>query len=490
MEETTLDLRDIIKTLKKRRKLILNTFLFFVITAIIISFLISPTYEAETALRVKQPKGLANSLLGDLPMGNPTGTKQLMSTYAEMLKSRTVIQEVIDKTQADKEEPPTYEAMLQRITTQPVKDTEILDIKVLAKSQEEAQTVANTLVQVFLDRLTELVRSEQSRVREFIGGRMKESKQELEQAENILQKYKYEQKIVSPSDESKAMVDKLAVIDKLDADNKIALASAQATVNSTNQQLRQQKPGFIADSPLIQQYKGKLAELEVQLVSESQNYTNKHPKVVALQAAIAETKAKLNEEITRVVNAEAPSMNPIHQGLLQTQLQAEAEIAVDTARKQAIDKIMAEGEQQIVKLPAKEQGLVKVMRDANVAQEIYIMLAKRYEEARISEVMEPTDVQIIDKAITPEKPIKPKKLLNTVIAAILGIFVGIGLAFLSEYLNKTIRTTDDVKQYLDLPVLGSIPDFDSDVRQPSAGWFQRINNILFTRKSHHNRKHQ
>ncbi|CQR70546.1 Tyrosine-protein kinase etk [Sporomusa ovata DSM 2662] len=484
MEETTLDLRDVIKTLKKRRKLIINTFLFFVITAIVVSFLIPPTYEAETALRIKQPKGLADSLLGDLPTGNPMGTKQLMSTYAEILKSRTVIQEVIDKTQTDKEELPTYEDFLKRITTQPVKDTEILDVKVQAKSQEEAQTVANTLVQVFLDRLTSLVRSEQSRVREFIGSRMKESKQELEQAENLLQKYKYEQKIVSPSEESKAMVEKLADIDKLAAENKVALASAQAKKGSTSQQIGQQKPGFIADSLLIQQYKGKLADLEVQLVSESQNYTDKHPKVIALQAAIAETNAKLNEEITRVVNAEAPSMNPIHQGLLQTELQAEAEIAVAAARKQAIDKIMAEREQQIVKLPAKEQGLVKVMRDANVAQEIYIMLAKRYEEARISEVMEPTDVQIIDEAIFPDEPIKPKKLLNTVIAAILGIFVGVGLAFLSEYMNKTIRTTDDVKQYLDLPVLGSIPDFDSDVRQPSASWVTRFSNLIGSKRRH------
>lgn len=482
MEETTLDLRDIIKTLKKRRKLIANTFLLFVITAVVISFLIPPTYEAETTIRIKQPKGLANSLLGDLPTGNPMGTKQQMSTYAEILKSRTVVQQMIDKTQADKEEPPTYEEMLKRITTQPVKDTEILNVKVQAKSQEEAQNVANTLVQVFLERLTDLVRSEQSKVREFIGGRMQESKQELEKAENLLQKYKYEQKIVSPSDESKAMIDKLSTIDKLAADNKVALASAQAKMNSANQQLGQQKPGFIADSPLIQQYKAKLADLEVQLVSLSQKYTSKHPDVIALQAGISETNTKLNEEISRVVNAEAPSMNPIHQGLLQSQLQAEAEIAVCTARQQAINKILAEGEQQIVKLPAKEQGLVKVMRDANVAQEIYIMLAKRYEEARISEVMEPTDVQIIDKAIIPEKPIKPKKLLNTVIAAILGIFVGIGLAFLSEYMNKTIRTAEDVKQYLDLPVLGSIPDFNSDTRPQNAGWFQRINNLFNSNK--------
>nr|WP_255710871.1 GNVR domain-containing protein [Pelosinus baikalensis] len=124
---------------------------------------------------------------------------------------------------------------------------------------------------------------------------------------------------------------------------------------------------------------------------------------------------------------------------------------------------MTSSEQDLNKLPAKEQGLAKVMRDANVNQEIYIMLAKRHEEARISEAMQPTDVQIIDVAIAPEKPISPKKTLNVVIAAILGLFVGTGIAFLLEYMNKTVRNADDVQQYLDLPVLGSIPDFDSKV---------------------------
>jgi capsular polysaccharide biosynthesis protein len=90
------------------------------------------------------------------------------------------------------------------------------------------------------------------------------------------------------------------------------------------------------------------------------------------------------------------------------------------------------------------------------------MLAKRHEEARISEVMQPTDVQIVDTAIAPEKPIKPKKLLNVVIAAILGIFAGTAWAFLQEYLNKSIRTAEDVQYYLGLPVLGSIPDFEGE----------------------------
>ena len=102
----------------------------------------------------------------------------------------------------------------------------------------------------------------------------------------------------------------------------------------------------------------------------------------------------------------------------------------------------------------------RVMRDALVAQEIYSMLAKRYEEARISEVMQPTDAQVVNPAVEPDQRIRPRRTLNVAIAAILGLFCGLGAAFFLEYMNRTIRTTDDVKEYLGLPVLGAIPDIE------------------------------
>ena len=461
MEETTIDLKDILKTIKKRGKLIASIFCGTVILAVVVSLLMPPTYEGETNLRIKQPKGLANSLLADLPMGNTGATKQLMSTYAEILKSRTVVQVVIDATQSGKEVVPTYEEMLKRITTLTVKDTEILKVKVKASSPEEAKLVTNLLVDTFNDRMTYLVRSEQTSIREFIGERLKESKKELEQAEKLLGDYKREQKIVAPEEETKAMVEKFAAIDKMGAENTVAIVSAQASLATARQQLSMEKPGFVADSPLIQQYKGNLAELEVKAVSLAASFTDKHPEVIATQAAINETKGKLRQEISAVISANAPSMNPIHQGLIQSQIQSEVEIAARGAQKQAIQSILNTSQQELNSLPAKEQGLTKVMRDAAVNQEIYIMLAKRHEEARISEVMQPTDVQVIDVAIEPDKPISPKKTLNVVIAAILGLFIGLATAFILEYMNKTIRTAEDVQHYLELPVLGSIPDFDS-----------------------------
>ena len=130
MNETTLDIRQIVKTLKKRKGLIGKIFFLFVVVAAVVSMLIPPTYEGELLLRVKQPKGLANSLLGDIAGGSPLATKQLMSTYAEILKSRVVVEKTIaeNKIGLDKDDKDAklakYQDFSPRITTQPVRDTE------------------------------------------------------------------------------------------------------------------------------------------------------------------------------------------------------------------------------------------------------------------------------------------------------------------------------------------------------------------------------
>ncbi|HBS58404.1 MAG TPA: chain-length determining protein, partial [Firmicutes bacterium] len=81
--------------------------------------------------------------------------------------------------------------------------------------------------------------------------------------------------------------------------------------------------------------------------------------------------------------------------------------------------------------------------DVAVAQDIYTMLAKRHEEARISEAMEPATVQIIESAVADSKPIKPNKPLNVLIAAVLGLLTGITYVLLKENLHKSIHTTQN-----------------------------------------------
>ena len=85
------------------------------------------------------------------------------------------------------------------------------------------------------------------------------------------------------------------------------------------------------------------------------------------------------------------------------------------------------------------------------------MLRQRYEEMRITEAMEAANVAVLDPAIVPQNPVKPRKMLNVAIAGFLGIFVGVGLAFVLEFLDTTFKSPDEIESYLGLPILGRMP---------------------------------
>lgn len=88
--------------------------------------------------------------------------------------------------------------------------------------------------------------------------------------------------------------------------------------------------------------------------------------------------------------------------------------------------------------------------------------------SEIQGLMNVDNVKILSTSGIPSSPVSPNIILNTIIAAVVGFLIGVGLAFLREVLDRRIRTEDQVQQILDLPVLGSIPDIDSKVFKSSS----------------------
>ena len=463
--EQTIEFKDIVRIIRKRYKLIVGIFTVAVVLAIIAGLVSNPVFESSATLRIKQKQGLSNSLLSEMP-GGFNMTKELMSTYAEIIKSRSVVNQVIDSTwkpTKSNAKKPVYESFVGNITTTPVRDTQILKVSVKGGSAQIAQERCNTLVEVFTDRLTTLSQIEQKSVREFIAVRLEEIKKDLDKAETNLADYKTINKITSPSDEAKAVMDTLVNLDKIEADNAVKTIASQALLDTANKQLAAEAPGFIASSPLIEQLKGKIADLEVQKMMFLQQYTPKHPQIMATQAAIDEARRNLDHEAERIATANAPSSNVVHTGLLQAKIQAEASSEAGKAQKVAIQSEVDKRMLNLGELPIKEYKLTRLLRDAKVAEQIFVMMSQRYEEARINEVMTPRDLQLVDEAALPLAKISPNNTVNVAIGALLGLCLGVVLAFVFEYLNRTIRTAEDVGYFLKLPVLGQISDYS--VRQ-------------------------
>ncbi|MCG8498937.1 MAG: Wzz/FepE/Etk N-terminal domain-containing protein [Firmicutes bacterium] len=93
-----------------------------------------------------------------------------------------------------------------------------------------------------------------------------------------------------------------------------------------------------------------------------------------------------------------------------------------------------------------------------MAKNIAAKVTEVFKEKAI-ELMDVENVHVIDEAEVPEAPIRSRKVINVVVAAIVGVMIGLGIILLIEYFDDTIKTPEDVQKHLGLPVIGTIPAF-------------------------------
>lgn len=105
---------------------------------------------------------------------------------------------------------------------------------------------------------------------------------------------------------------------------------------------------------------------------------------------------------------------------------------------------------QIISISVEDTNPEKARDIANEIPKAFTKEAKRITKAN--------SVEVIDKAILPKEPVKPNKIMNIAIAAVLGLMIGLFSVFLIEYLDNKIKTPQDVEKQLGLPILGVIPN--------------------------------
>lgn len=115
-------------------------------------------------------------------------------------------------------------------------------------------------------------------------------------------------------------------------------------------------------------------------------------------------------------------------------------------------KVTSQDQTEIIKISVDDQDPAQAQKIANTLADIF--------KDQVKSIMLMDNVQVIDEASLPLRPVKPKKMMNIAIAGIAGVVVGCGIAFMLEYMDNTIKKPEDIDKYLKLPVLGTIPDFE------------------------------
>ena len=114
--------------------------------------------------------------------------------------------------------------------------------------------------------------------------------------------------------------------------------------------------------------------------------------------------------------------------------------------------VQAVGDTEILRIDLVDPNPRRAQILANRVADVFMV--------QIEGIMKIENVSIIDRAIVPAEPFKPRPMLNMAIGTVLGGMLALGLAFVLEYMDNTIKTPDDVQNHMGLPILGGIPHFD------------------------------
>ncbi|MBQ6743550.1 MAG: hypothetical protein IJR05_02190 [Acidaminococcaceae bacterium] len=460
-QEMTIDLLEVANIVKRHIRQIAKVTAGCLVLGCLYLLVAKPVYESEALLRITLPKGIANSPLSGIEGGNVALIQQQMSTMAEVLISQDVVKPIMEEeAKENKDEELKYETYVKRIKTEPVRNTEILKITISGKTPSNAQKTNQRLLDSFMQKITVVGNTEQTKNRKFLEQRIVSAKENLEKAEMELEKFKTEHKLTSPSDSANTSMGRIKSRENELVSNQVALETAQARLAAVDAQLANAGAAS-ADNQTVKQYNEQLVKLEQTRIAYLEKYTEKHPKMMDLNAQIASLKQKVVEETARVANLQAPSDNKVHQELIARKFASQTEVAVAQQKAESLRNALAKDNEDFDKYTALQKEFARLARDASVAKEIHAMLAKRLEEAKIAEVMQQNNVQVVNEPTLPEEPSKPKKIMVLALAALLGFLFSSSYYVLKGLMHPAIRREQDVEIHLGMAVLGCIPDAEA-----------------------------
>jgi len=142
---------------------------------------------------------------------------------------------------------------------------------------------------------------------------------------------------------------------------------------------------------------------------------------------------------------------------IRANIKGELADAVATARNEYNATLQRERNLNSAGAATGSHNLATLESEVTNQRELYNALLTKLKEAEITGQARGPLVEVVEPAAANPSPVRPRKLLNFIVCLFAGLTIGTGLAFLREYLRRTIRTPQDVDDYLQLPVLGLIP---------------------------------
>jgi len=400
----------------------------------------------ETQYKVLQSRTLAEHVIDDLKL----------CRYPEFYKGSLLfglIQVVPDKIpSASDPEPPdrsmdayrnTVRHFIDNIDVSPVRRSNLVELSFYSENAELAARIANQLSTDYIDQNLQVKWDEANKASEWLSGKLVGLKAKLEKSDDALQSYARANSIIFVEEKQNLVNERLKQLQEEYTKAQALRFQKESLYNLVQAGRVQDLPGVLSNG-LIQNLATRLAELERDYAQLTATVKPEYPKAIALKKQID----AMQESLDRQKKALAENIvDDYRSALANEKFLAQA---VDEQKKEVND----------VAEKSIQYNILKREVDAN--KQLYEGLLTRMKEATVSAGLTANNVRIVDTAQVPKAPVKPRVALNLALGIVLGAAFGVGLAFLQEYLDNTLKTPDEVERLLRLPSLGLLPDYSPD----------------------------
>ena len=417
-------------------------------------------YEAtcQVIIETMAPQVLPGSKdVVELGTGSFWANKEFYETQFRIIQSTTVGQRTAEKLGLQYD--PDYAGVVGpnhdlaalgrtiagQLSVKPLKDSRLALITVTDTKPQRAALIANTVADTYieynLDYKLEGARSAMA----WLAEQESDLKHQLEESELKLYQYKKDRNLlaVSLDDKQSMLSQNLANVNAKLTELHIRLlemdAKRKMIERARNNIGEEETLPEIRDKSTIEKLRDTYVQLQKDYADLSSRYGPEHPKMKAIQGQMDSIKKNYEEEVDGVLAAFQKS----YQELLDNE--------------RSLKGLMEQQKREAIELSKIEVQYKPLQRASEQEEKMYGIIASRQKEIDITGPMKTNNVRVLERAIVPGVPVRPRPVQNLFLGLMIGLGTGIALAFGIEALDNTLKTQQDVEQFLGTTVLGLVP---------------------------------
>ncbi|MDX1933048.1 MAG: polysaccharide biosynthesis tyrosine autokinase [Capsulimonadales bacterium] len=459
---TNLTLREYGDILRRRRAIILQTFVIVLVIGILVNLYTPLTYSASARLLTEAPRFQINTVNTSDPLSDLFQTNQVYSlpTQVQMIQGPDMMKKVKEK---------LGNAPLPAFSVKPIEGTQIIEATAEGESQDVVANALNVLLEAYKEEILRRSTEKLKKALDLATTQSREAQAKIEDLQQKTNRFKRRNSVYSFDANKEEYVGR---VKDLNDQYQAALSDMKALtgkIDATTAVLRTQKATLLpfiskTGDPRIQGIDDKLVELDAsrQALKKASGFKDDMPQVQAIDAQIQLYKMRKLELLNSYVARNAVP-NPAARTLSDQIGALRIEMTGLQARTNDVRRRLAEAKARLANFPDWEREWSSLNGQLAKAQSDFTYFSNQLNVLTLrSKATEGSGPTILQYAVPPTKPIRPNREQNILFAGLLGVFFGLCLALLQELFDDRINTPEESERLLNLPSLGWIPMIEEE----------------------------